>query len=754
MSDCCVSSSPRNKAAAATSATPPSYAVRPGVTFPDWSVVTSPAVQDALQAMLGSGHVLNRWSGYDPATDRVRIALLQLYAEGGRAPATGTLAERAGLSGTAIRPLLEELRRRDLLVLDGDKIVGAYPFTDGDTGHRVTLNGRVINAMCAVDALGIGAMTERDITIASRCRHCDRPIRIATRDQGSVLAQVEPQAAVMWQSVHYEGACAANSLCATTAFFCSDDHLSAWRRERAADEPGVRLSIEEGLEAGRALFGPSLAGLDRASQLSVDPASKIASFADRSVRANGRNGDAYDLVVIGAGSAGFSASIAAAEQGAQVALIGSGTIGGTCVNIGCVPSKTLIRAAETLHNARVAARFAGIAAEAELTDWSATIRQKDALVSELRQAKYIDLLPAYNSIVYREGPARLVDGGVEVGDAHISAGKIIIATGARPAVPLIPGIETVPYLTSTTALDLEVLPRSLLVVGGGYIGAELAQLFARAGVKVTLVCRSRLLPEAEPEIGAALTGYFQDEGIAVVAGVTYRAIHKTETGIALDVSREGQDTTIDADQVLIATGRTPNIEGLGLIDRGVAVSPKGGIVVDDRMRTSRTCVYAAGDVTGRDQFVYMAAYGAKIAAKNALNGDSLRYDNSAMPGIVFTDPQVASVGLTEAGARAAGYAVRVSTIGLDQVPRALAARDTRGLIKLVADAGSGRLLGAHILAPEGADSIQTAALVITHGLTVQQLADTIFPYLTTVEGLKLAALSFDKEVAKLSCCAG
>jgi mercury(II) reductase len=704
--------------------------------------------------MLGSGHVLNRWSGYDPATDRVRIALLQLYAEGGRAPATGALAERAGLSETAIRPLLEELRRRDLLVLDGDKIVGAYPFADGDTGHRVTLNGRVINAMCAVDALGIGAMTERDITIASHCRRCDRPIRIATRDQGRVLAQVEPQAAVMWQSVRYEGACAANSLCATTAFFCSDDHLSAWRGERSADEPGFRLSIEEGLEAGRALFGPSLAGLDRASQLSVDPALKIASFADRSVRANGRNGDAYDLVVIGAGSAGFSASIAAAEQGAQVALIGSGTIGGTCVNIGCVPSKTLIRAAETLRNARVAARFAGIAAEAELTDWRRTVRQKDALVSELRQAKYIDLLPAYNSIAYREGPARLVDGGVEVGDAHISAGKIIIATGARPAVPLIPGIETVPYLTSTTALDLEVLPRSLLVIGGGYVGAELAQMFARAGVKVTLVCRSRLLPEAEPEIGAALTGYFQDEGIAVVAGVTYRAIYKTETGIALDVSREGQDTTIDADQVLIATGRAPNIEGLGLIDRGVAVSPKGGIVVDDRMRTSRNGVYAAGDVTGRDQFVYMAAYGAKIAAKNALNGDSLRYDNSAMPGIVFTDPQVASVGLTEAGARAAGYAVRVSTIGLDQVPRALAARDTRGLIKLVADAGSGRLLGAHILAPEGADSIQTAALAIAHGLTVQQLADTIFPYLTTVEGLKLAALSFDKEVARLSCCAG
>lgn len=172
------------------------------------------------------------------------------------------------------------------------------------------------------------------------------------------------------------------------------------------------------------------------------------------------------------------------------------------------------------------------------------------------------------------------------------------------------------------------------------------------------------------------------------------------------------------------------------------------------MRTTRTGIYAVGDVTGRDQFVYMAAYGAKLAARNALNGDSLRYDNGAMPAIVFTDPQVASVGLTEATARAAGHTVSVSTIGLDQVPRAVAARDTRGLIKLVADGGSDRLLGAHVLAPEGADSIQTAALAIRQGLTVQDLADTIFPYLTTVEGLKLAAVSFSKDVAKLSCCAG
>lgn len=746
MNDCCASSSPANKAATSKSAALSSYAVRPGVTFPDWSVVKSADVKEALLAMVGSDHVLTRWSGYDRGADRVRIALLQLYAEDGRAPDIRALAARAGLSEMAIRPLLEELRRRDLVVVDGERIVGAYPFTDQDTGHRVTLDGRVLNAMCAVDALGIGAMTDQDITIASQCRHCDSPIRIATRDRGRALADIEPPSAVMWQSVRYEGACAANSLCAATAFFCSDDHLSAWRRGRSADEPGFRLSIEEGLEAGRALFGPSLAGLNVAS--------KSAAVANRPSRANGRNGGAYDLVVIGAGSAGFSASITAADQGAQVALIGSGTIGGTCVNIGCVPSKTLIRAAETLHNARAAARFAGITAEAELTDWRGTIRQKDALVSELRQAKYVDLLPAYNGIAYRDGPARLVDGGVEVDGIRIPAGKIIIATGARPAVPAIPGIETVPYLTSTTALDLKELPRSLVVIGGGYIGAELSQMFARAGVEVTLVCRSRLLPEAESEIGATLTGYFEEEGITVISGIAYRAIRRTESGISLAVTRDGQDIAIDADQVLITTGRTPNVEGLELTEQGIAVSPKGGIVVDDRMRTTRPGIYAAGDVTGRDQFVYMAAYGAKLAAKNALNGDSLRYDNSAMPAIVFTDPQVASAGLTEAAARAAGHAVRVSTIGLDQVPRALAARDTRGLIKLIADAGSGRLVGAHILAPEGADSIQTAALAIRQRLTVEELADTIFPYLTTVEGLKLAALSFGKDVAKLSCCAG
>ena len=469
-------------------------------------------------------------------------------------------------------------------------------------------------------------------------------------------------------------------------------------------------------------------------------------------KGNGR----YDLVVVGAGSAGFSAAITAAELGAQVALVGHGTIGGTCVNIGCVPSKALIRATEAVRHANdAAARFDGIESGARVVDWAAQIAQKDALVAGLRQAKYADLLPEYNNVVYHEGPARLVDGGVQVAGQHIGSERIIITTGARPALPGIPGIADVSPLDSTTALALTELSRSMIVLGGGYIGVELAQTFARAGVEVTLVFRSRLLPEAEPEIGAALATYLADEGIKIVSGITYESARKTDDGgVALAIARDGRPEILTAERILVATGRRSNTEALGLAETGIDLTPAGAIIVDDRMRTSKAGVYAAGDVTGKDQFVYMAAYGAKLAAKNALNGNSLSYDNTAMPAVVFTDPQVASVGMTEAQARAAGHSVRTSVLSLDNVPRALAARDTRGLIKLVADGSTRKLLGAHILAPEGADSIQTAALAIRCGLTIDDLSETIFPYLTTVEGLKLAAQTFDRDVKKLSCCAG
>ena len=464
---------------------------------------------------------------------------------------------------------------------------------------------------------------------------------------------------------------------------------------------------------------------------------------------------AADLVVIGAGSAGFSAAIAATELGARVALVGSGTIGGTCVNVGCVPSKTLIRAVETIHQTQAASRFAGIRGHAGIESWSDLIAQKDELVADLRTAKYSDLLPLYNTIAYMDGPARLTPDGVAVDGKVLRPAKIIVATGAAPAVPTIPGIDDVPYLTSTTALALRQLPKSLLVIGGGYIGCELAQMFARAGVEVTIVCRRRLLPETEPEISEALAGYFADEGIVVRSGVSYRRIRRLDGGgVALDVGMNGSAQTIEADCVLASAGRRPNTAGLGLQEVDVELTANGGIKVDDCLRTTNPSIYAAGDVTGRHQFVYMAAYGAKLAAENALNGNGRRYDASAMPAVTFTDPQVAGVGLTEAAAREAGLTVRTAVLPLTHLPRALAARDTRGLIKLVAEQGTDKLLGAHILAPEGCDAIQTAALAIKHGLTAKDLADGIFPYLTTVEGLKLAAQTFDKDVTMLSCCAG
>ena len=473
-----------------------------------------------------------------------------------------------------------------------------------------------------------------------------------------------------------------------------------------------------------------------------------------------QQGDAFnapDVAVIGAGSAGFSAAIRAAELGATVTLIGHGAIGGTCVNIGCVPSKTLIRAVDTIHQARSASRFAGISARARIDDWKRVVDQKDELVNQLQTAKYRDVLGEYERIHYLEGAARFTAAGLVVGETLMTPRKTIIATGAAPAIPAISGLDTIEWLTSTSALDLTELPESLLVIGGGVIGCEMGQMFARAGVQVTIVCRTRLLPGGEPEISDALATYLRAEGIDVRTDSAYECIRPARTGadVRLDLrDADGVLSTVAAQRVLLATGRKPNIAGLELERAGISLNSRGGIVVDDVMQTTRPGTYAIGDVTGKDMYVYMAAYGGKIAAEHAVTGESSRYDSRAMPDVTFTDPQAASVGLTEAAARASGQVVDAVVLPLEHVPRALAARDTRGLIKLVAERETGKLLGAHVLAPEGGDSIQTAVLAIKHGLTVTDLAETIFPYLTTVEGLKLAALGFSKDIAKLSCCAG
>ena len=475
---------------------------------------------------------------------------------------------------------------------------------------------------------------------------------------------------------------------------------------------------------------------------------------------NGEQARDYDLLVIGTGGAGMAAAIRGAELGYQVAIVEAGTIGGTCVNIGCVPSKTLMRAAETYHKAGHHP-FAGILTRAEGVRWRDVVGQKDRLVGELRQSKYIRVLASYRDhITLVRGWARLqADGTVVVDDQVFRPGRIVIATGARPRILPLEGIDQVEVLTSTTAMALEEQPRSLIVIGGRAVALELGQTFARLGTQVTILQRSaRILPHHEPEISGALANYLREEGITVHTGVKPIAIRQ-EGGMKVVVAEVGGERReFRAEQVLMATGRTPNTQNMGLEEAGVELDDQGFIVVNPYMQTSNPRIYAAGDVTTGPKLVYVAAAGGGIAAENALQGNHKRLDLSVLPQVVFTDPQVATVGLTEAEAQKQGYEVTVSLLTLEHVPRALAARDTRGLIKLVADRTSNRLLGAHILAAEGGEVIQTAALAVKmgmeYGFTVADLREMLFPYLTQVEGLKLAALAFEKDVSQLSCCAG
>jgi len=355
-------------------------------------------------------------------------------------------------------------------------------------------------------------------------------------------------------------------------------------------------------------------------------------------------GDDYDLIVVGAGSAGFSAAITAAEAGRRVALVGHGTIGGTCVNVGCVPSKAMIRAAEAAHGGASAARFPGIAPCTHPVDWSAVVKGTTDLVAEMRHKKYIDLLRAYENITYiADGPARLIDGGIALDGGDIAARHILVATGSRPLMPAIAGIRAVDTLDSTGLLTLPVRPASIIVLGGGYIGCELAQMASRLGVEVTLATRSRLLPDAEPEVAEALSGALKDEGIRVETGLRYVSAARGPDGVTLTIERGGETVALTGERLVAATGRVANTEALGLGALGIKTDARGSILVGPDMATTRAGVWAAGDVTDRDQFVYMAAYGAKVAARNALGLDPMLYDNAAMPRVVFTDPQVAAV---------------------------------------------------------------------------------------------------------------
>lgn len=462
------------------------------------------------------------------------------------------------------------------------------------------------------------------------------------------------------------------------------------------------------------------------------------------------------LVILGGGSAAFAAALKASDLGARAVIINDGLpMGGTCVNVGCVPSKTLIRAAEALHRAAHPPPFAGIATSGKLLDFKAVIQQKRELVNELRQAKYADVIGDNPNITFVKGRARLLDAKTVATDSlQLKADAILIATGARPSVPPIPGLDKVNYLTNETAFELETLPESLLVLGGRYIALECAQMLARFGSRVTVLQRSaRILPDETPDLTDALTGFLRAEGMEIVTGVSPRRVTQDNEGVVVETEVHGQRRTFRATHLLVATGRAPNIENVGLETVGIKTNTHGAIAVDDTLQTSVPGIYAAGDVLGENMFVYAAAYEGALAAGNALNGEKRQRDYTALPWVIFTDPQVAGIGLDEKQAATQGIETDVATLPLSHVPRSLAARDTRGLIKLIRNRATDQLVGARILAPEGSELLMEIALAIKFNIKVRELTACFHPYLTLSEGIKLAALALDKDVSKLSCCA-
>ncbi|PSR20251.1 MAG: mercury(II) reductase [Sulfobacillus acidophilus] len=464
----------------------------------------------------------------------------------------------------------------------------------------------------------------------------------------------------------------------------------------------------------------------------------------------------YDLVIIGSGSAAFAAAIEARGAGATVAMVERGTIGGTCVNVGCVPSKTLLRASEIYHAARYPG-FHGLGTRAGAPDLAQLVNEKDALVQTLRQQKYEDLLAEYD-IQWVPGEARFIDDRrIQVGERTITAGRYIIATGARPRIPDIPGLDEASYLTSTTALDLTMRPDRLIVIGSGYIALELGQLFRRWGAQVTLIQRGRaLMPSYDADVRSVIHAAIEDAGIELISPAAYERVERHGSEVMVHLTVDKARRVVQGDALLVAAGRTPNTEALQLQYAGIDVGDHGEPLVDATLQTHNPRVYAAGDVTLGPQFVYVAAYEGKIAARNALGlaGRPQSLDLDVVPAVTFTQPGLAQVGLTETRARQMGLAVKTSVLPLAAVPRALANRDTRGIIKWVAEADSGRLRGAQVVAENAGEVIYAATLAVKHGLRVHDLTETLAPYLTMAEGLKLAALTFEQDVNKLSCCAG
>jgi mercuric reductase len=478
--------------------------------------------------------------------------------------------------------------------------------------------------------------------------------------------------------------------------------------------------------------------------------------------------DHYDLVILGSGSTAFAAAIRANELGKTAVMTEARTVGGTCVNRGCLPSKNLIEAARLVHDAR-APRYPGLAGKELGLDFGRLIAQKDEVIAAYRGKKYLSIFEQHHEVPIVRGHTRLTDSHtVEVegqsGTTRLHGDHILVALGSSPLIPNILGLREVPYLTSDLLtsgeeMELTTLPASLIVIGGGYIAVELGQMFSRFGIQVTVLERGeRLLSAYEPEIGMALGEILGEEGLDVRTGARVTGVRRDGAGVVVTTEMDGQRREFSGARLLVATGRQPNTAGAGLEDIGERLDARGAIVVDEYLRTSVPPIWAAGDVIGGEQDSQMATpVGARdggIVAHNALSGEPpRRVDHRVIPRAVFTDPQIGVVGMTDEEAVAAGHRCWCNTVSMELVPRAGAIRDTRGLIKMVADAKTNEVLGVSMLGQGAGEVIHEAAMGMRFRATIDDFIDMLHVYPTMAEALKIVAISRYKDPARLSCCA-
>jgi pyruvate/2-oxoglutarate dehydrogenase complex dihydrolipoamide dehydrogenase (E3) component len=445
---------------------------------------------------------------------------------------------------------------------------------------------------------------------------------------------------------------------------------------------------------------------------------------------------AYDVIVIGAGAAGSTAAFEARAQGARVAMAERWKVGGTCLNAGCDPTKTLVRAAGLLHEARSSDRF-GIVVSDVRADWPAVIARVERTIDTIRGGDG-DRNIREAGIDLRKGQARLRSSRqVEVEGDVLHGEAIILATGVRAAIPDIRGLHEAGYITNVEAVSLPELPGSLAILGAGTIAMEFAQIFARFGVEVTVLGRNpRFLPQEEPEFADILRETLSDEGVRIETGATVDRVWREGCKKRLVARRGDELIELTVDEILVAAGRTPNVEDLGLDEAGITYD-RNGIVVDATLQTSAPGVWAIGDcVAGAPRFTSFADHQARVAAHNALGGQPPRdAETPVVPWVLFTDPELGRAGLTEAAARAAGFSVRAETVPMRDLARAVIAGETTGGVKLVADANTNRLLGGSVLAFGGGEMLGVIALAIRLGLTSSAIADTLHAYPTFSEGV-------------------